>query len=163
MKTSPTNNASKGKRKARRRSRTTAPENNAIAPTGVKFHGCGAIRSAAAARIIARTTKDRSAMLSFLPFSVFISLLNWQQIAINERISLDYFSGANRNRFTENRPIENERVELTVFAAGINTRWQVPEECFVELASGKAAIKNLAIDTYCDGTESSRMKFANQL
>src|SRR5438552_14802921 len=38
-KRSPAKSASSGKTNARRRSRTIAPENKAIAPTGARFHG----------------------------------------------------------------------------------------------------------------------------
>ena len=44
---------------ARRRSRTTAPEKSAMAPSGVKFRGCGAMRSAAATTMMARANSRR--------------------------------------------------------------------------------------------------------
>src|SRR5712691_2338014 len=65
MKTSPAKSASSGKTNASRRSRTSAPENSAIAATGVKFHGCGAMRNAATGRIMARARMVRKNRLFF--------------------------------------------------------------------------------------------------
>src|ERR1700675_5083022 len=68
-----------GKRKARRRSRTVAPAKMAMAPTGVKFQGCGARRRAAARRIKVKIRKVRRtaglfSVASFLRF-IFLGLL----------------------------------------------------------------------------------------
>src|SRR5712692_11124204 len=75
MKRSPAKRASREIRNARRRSRTNAPENSAIAPTGVKFQGCGSMRTAAASRITTRMTIVRRTKPSFISFSDFIFAL----------------------------------------------------------------------------------------
>jgi hypothetical protein len=56
---SPTNNARSGKRNARRRFLRVAPAKRAMAPTGVKFQGCGAMRKAAAKAIRISASKVR--------------------------------------------------------------------------------------------------------
>src|SRR5258707_15737924 len=66
---SPRKSASKGKKKARRRSLSSAPEKRAMAPTGVKFQGCGATRRAAASTIKASASKVR-----YSRFSLGVSL-----------------------------------------------------------------------------------------
>src|SRR5260370_39935276 len=60
-KRSPAKRAMSGKRKATRRSRNIAPEKSAMAPMGVKFHGCGTMRNTAVRMIITAARTAQSA------------------------------------------------------------------------------------------------------
>src|SRR5882757_2866806 len=183
MMASVANITSRGKRKATRRSRTIAPENSAIAPTGVKFHGCGARRSAAARMIMVKIRMARSSRDSLSDFSMGILILlfgaglnpvpasamclpRWgtamlrpyrrfrrEQVAVNEGVALDHFSKHYRNRFAENGAVEDEGVEFAVFAAGIDAGGQVVKKRGVELATGEAAVEHFGVYTGCDGAE----------
>src|SRR6266852_2182500 len=129
MKASVANITSNGKRNAMRRCRTIAPENRAIAPTGVKFHGWGARRRAAARMIMPKIKMVRSMAalfslaksLRFICVSFFTdgtsaqakhgllgraearpySVCGRQQVAVDEGIAFEDFAGANGNGVAE--------------------------------------------------------------
>src|SRR5260370_31492740 len=85
----------------------------------------------------------------------------WEQIAIDEGIALDDFAGANRNGIAEDRTIENEGVELAVFAAGVDVGRQIAEEGSVELATGEAGVENFEINAGGEGAGAGRVKLAD--
>src|SRR6267154_3630948 len=191
MMASVANITSRGKRKATRRSRAIAPENSAIAPTGVKFHGCGARRRAAARTIMAKIRMVRSSRDSFSDFSMGILILlfgaglnavsasamclpRWgaamlrpyrrfrrEQVAVNEGVALDHFSKHYRNRFAENRAVEDEGVEFAVFAAWIDAGGQVVKKRGIELATGEAAVEHFGVYTGRDGAETVSVEAAD--
>src|SRR5258708_533636 len=74
MMASGANITSSGKRKAKRRSRTLTPGKRDIAPTGVKFQGCGARRRAAVRtiRVKIRRVRRRADLFSLAKFLRFI-------------------------------------------------------------------------------------------
>ena len=63
----------------------------------------------------------------------------------------------------KNRAVEDEGVELTVFAAGIRVRRQIEEERFVQIAAGERGIEDLGIDTDGDGAKSIGVEFADEI
>ena len=58
--------------------------------------------------------------------------------------------------------IEDEGVELTIFAAGIGVRRQIAEEGFVEFAAGEAGIEDFAVHADGDGAESIGVEGADE-
>src|SRR5882757_229201 len=190
MMASVANITSRGKRKATRRSRTIAPENSAIAPTGVKFHGCGARRRAAARTIIVKIRIVRNSRDSLSDFSMGILILlfgtglnpvpasamclpRWgaamlrpytrfrrEQVAVNEGVALDHFSKHYRNWFAEDGAVEDEGVEFAVFAAGIDASGQVLKKRGIELATGEAAVEHFGVYTGRDSAETVSVEAA---
>src|SRR5262249_47145477 len=162
-KMSPANNATSGNKNATRRSLITAPPKSAIAPTGVKFHGCGMTRRIAASAIITSTKNVRNSKVSCSILSLFMfSRLQRQQIAKNKGIAFHHFARLKGNRALKNRTIEYKRVELTVFATRIGTGWQVSKEGLVELAPGKTVRQNFPVHADRDRAKSRGMKMPNQ-
>src|SRR5260370_42600206 len=78
-----------GKRKATRRSRNIAPEKSAMAPMGVKFHGCGTMRNTAERMIITAARMARSAKKGVDDFS-------WNMIRV--KLPQELFPATDRGR-----------------------------------------------------------------
>src|SRR5260370_31613055 len=77
-------------------------------------------------------------------------------------IAVDDFSGSNRDGRVKDGAIEDEGVELTVFAAGVGVGRKVAEEGLVEFAAGKTGVENFGVDTCGDGTEMLLVEVADQ-
>src|SRR5713226_6308332 len=141
MNASPANNARSGNASAIQRLRNTAPENRAIAPTGARFQGCGAMRSAAARQIIARADAVfKSASSLMLNFMVFLL----KQIAIGKTVARYHFALPELHRRAEDGPIEHKRVKLTVFAARVHARRKFANKTLVQFSTYDALRQDLA-------------------
>jgi len=63
----------------------------------------------------------------------------------------------------KNGAVEDEGVELAVFAAGVNQRRQVTEKRCIEFPSGEAAVKDLAVHAHGDGAKARGVQVADEL
>ena len=84
-----------------------------------------------------------------------------QEIAKDETIAVDDFTRSNGNGRTEDRTIENESMEFTVFAARVGVGRKIAEEGIVEFAASEAGIENFGVDASSDGTETLLMEAAD--
>src|SRR5579883_890227 len=164
IKASPAKSASKGNRKARRRLRTTAPEKSAIAPTGVKFHGCGAMRTAAATAMMASASnvRNRNCFFPLAMSCIRASLRFGQKITENKAVARHDFTRAHRDRRAEDGTIKYERMKLAIFSARVGVRRKFPEKGMVELASGKLRAELCGINANGNGAKSFREKVRTQ-
>ena len=62
----------------------------------------------------------------------------------------------------KNGAVEDEGVELTVFAAGIGVRGKIVEEGLIQLAAGETRSEDSGIDTDSDGAESIGVELADE-
>src|SRR5947207_3141533 len=85
------------------------------------------------------------------------------EVGVDEGVAFYYFAYADGNWIGEDRAVEDESVELTVFAAGIHGGRQVTEKLFIEFAAGETAVQALGIHTDSDGPEMGGMKVADEL
>src|SRR5437899_2010764 len=81
-----------------------------------------------------------------------------QKITKDKTIAIDDFSRSNGDGRSKNRAIEDERVELAVFAARVNARRKIVEKGFVEFAASEATIENFGVDAGGDGAEVLRVE-----
>src|SRR5260370_15425529 len=77
-------------------------------------------------------------------------------------MAVDDFSRWNGDGRLKDGGIEDEGVELTVFAAGVGVGWKITEKGFVKFAACKAGVENLGVDASSDGAEMLLVKKANQ-
>src|SRR5262245_43176377 len=96
--------------------------------------------------------------VSFVPNSLRFLL----QITKAKSVSGDYLSSLDRNRPSKHRPVIHERVKFAVFAAGIHTVRQVPEERRVQFPAGKFGAEFFRIDAYRDATKSNLVELARE-
>jgi hypothetical protein len=61
----------------------------------------------------------------------------------------------------KNGTIEDEGVELTVFAARVGVGRKIAEEGFVQFAAGEAGIENFGVDAGGDGAETLLVEMAD--
>src|SRR4029077_13509376 len=85
-----------------------------------------------------------------------------QQIAVDERIALNYFSGANGNGVAEDGTVENEGVELAILAAGVDSRGQIAEERNGEVAAGETSVDHFGINARGDSAELGSVETADE-
>jgi hypothetical protein len=72
------------------------------------------------------------------------------------------FSRSNGNGRLKNRAIEDEGVELTVFAARVGVGRKIAEEGIVQFAAGEAGIENFGVNASGNGTEVLLVKELDQ-
>src|ERR1017187_3984924 len=165
---SPRMSAVSGIRKAVRLLANCAPPKRAMAAMGVKFHGCGSNRTAAAARTIPARMRYR---LFFMVFCLLLSvvlcfpavLVRGQQICEIELAPLHDRAGLAGNGPAENRAGVDERVEFAILAAGIDVRGQAGQQGGVEGTTGKRSVQLLRVHTNERGAEAVADEFPRQL
>lgn len=86
-----------------------------------------------------------------------------KQVAEDEAVSLDGLAAAAADRSVEDRATVNERVELAVLTARVDTRREVGEQLRVEGATGERAIELLRVNADEDRSEAVPDKAASKL
>ena len=85
-----------------------------------------------------------------------------QQIAEDEGIAMDDFAENEADGAREDRAIEDEGVEFTVFAAGIDAGREIGEESCIDFAAGEAGIEDFGIDANGDRAKACCVEFADE-
>src|ERR1700686_4355137 len=84
-----------------------------------------------------------------------------QKIAKHKAIAVYNVSRSNGNGRFKNGAIEDEGVELAVFAARVGVGRKIAEEGIVQFAAGEGGIENFGVDAGGDGAEMLLMEVAN--
>src|SRR5438552_3239539 len=92
---------------------------------------------------------------------VYAKVLVGKEITEEKAIAVDDFTRSNGNGRTEDRTVENESMEFTVFAARVGVWRKVAEEGIVEFTAGEAGVENFGVDASSDGAETLLMKVAD--
>jgi len=75
---------------------------------------------------------------------------------------MDDFAENEADGAREDRAIEDEGVEFTVFAAGIDAGREIGEESCIEFAAGEAGIEDFGVDANGDRAKSGGVEFADE-
>src|SRR5436305_6506124 len=133
--------------------RKWAPPNRHIAPTAVKFHGCGMIRVAAAAAIIVTRAIARGLNIPELLAADDCILhrrdgddwawrdVHWQQVNVITIVAANRNARFKLDRPIEDRPIIDKGLILAVFTARVNAGRQIGNQLQDELASDERSVE----------------------
>jgi hypothetical protein len=95
--------------------------------------------------------------------SSFCFFLQWQQITKNKIVAVDDFAGPEWDGVLEDWAVEDEGMELAVFAAGIGLRRKIREERGVQFTACERAGEDSGVDTGSYGAELVSPEVARQL
>src|ERR1700739_790386 len=85
-----------------------------------------------------------------------VGVFGGEEVAEDEAVAVDDFPGLNRNRPAKDGAVEDESVELAVFAAGVRGRRKIAAEEIIKFAAGGAGVEDFGINANGNGAKALR-------